>query len=198
MIRFAYTLCAALFLLGCISLIPVLSQDKKGEEKPADMNAEWEKLNAPGPMQKWLAEEVGDWNVEGKMWMGPDAVPFKATSKITMFADRYLHEEFKGDDKMPMVGFGMFGYDNSNKEFQGLWTDNMTTSMHVLSGQLDEKTGKLTMSGSWTEKGMNNMKSAMRIVSTRKSKDEAVVEVYGSMGDQPETKMVELTYTRKK
>jgi hypothetical protein len=200
MIRFAYTLCAALMLIICVSLIPVLSQDKKGEEKPADPMEEWAKLAAPGPQHKWLAEEVGDWNIEGKMWMEPgkDPMPFKATSKITMFQDRYLHEEYTGEGEMGMKGFGMFGYDNSNKEFQGLWTSNMEVSMHVMSGQLDEKTQTMTLVGEWIEKGMGGMKVKSKVVSQRKSKDEALVTVYSAYGDAPETKAIEMTYTRKK
>lgn len=200
MIRFAYTMCAALFVIVCANLIPALSQDMGGEKKEGDMHEDWAKLQQPGPEHKWLAEEVGDWTIEGKMWMEPgkDPMPFKATSKITMRFDRYIHEEFKGEGEMPMQGFGIFGYDNSNKEFQGLWTSNMGTSMHIMSGQLDEKTGKLTISGEWTEKGMGGMKIKSRVVNTRKSKDEVLVEVFDTYGDNPEMKIVEMTYKRKK
>lgn len=200
MIRFAYTMCAALFVIVCANLIPALSQDMGGEKKEGDMHEDWAKLQQPGPEHKWLAEEVGDWTIEGKMWMEPgkDPMPFKATSKITMRFDRYIHEEFKGEGEMPMHGFGIFGYDNSNREFQGLWTSNMGTSMHIMSGQLDEKTGKLTISGEWTEKGMGGMKIKSRVVNTRKSKDEALVEVFDTYGDNPEMKIVEMTYKRKK
>lgn len=200
MIRFAYTMCAALFVIVCANLIPALSQDMGGEKKEGNMQEEWAKLQEPGPEHKWLAEEVGEWNVEGKMWMEPgkNPMPFKATSKITMRFDRFIHEEFKGEGDMPMQGFGIFGYDNSNKEFQGLWTSNMGTSMHIMSGQLDEKAGKMMVSGEWTEKGMGGMKVKSRVVSTRKSKDEATVEVFDTYGDNPEMKIVEMTYKRKK
>ncbi|CAG0962016.1 hypothetical protein ANRL4_00729 [Anaerolineae bacterium] len=200
MIRFTYTVCAAMFVLVCANLIPALSQDMGGEKKEGDMHEEWGKLHAPGAEHKWLAEQVGEWNVEGKMWMDPtkDPMPFKATSKITMSFDRFIHEEFKGENEQSMHGFGIFGYDNSNKEFQGLWTSNMGTSMHIMSGQLDEKTNKMSMSGEWTEKGMGGMKVKSRVITTRKSKDEAVVEVFDTYGDSPEMKIVEMTYKRKK
>jgi len=200
MIRFVYTLCASAMLILCISLIPALSQDAGGEKKDATPQDAWAKLSQPGPQHKWLAEEVGDWNVEGKMWMegAKDPMPFKASSKIKMVYDRYLHEEYTGEGEMGMLGFGLFGYDNSNKEFQALWTTNMGTAMHVMSGQLDEKTGKLSMSAEWTEAGMGGMKVKSRVISTRKTKDEIAVEVFDTYGDAPEVKIVEMTYTRKK
>lgn len=200
MIRFTYTVCAAMFVLVCANLIPALSQDMGGEKQEGNMHEEWGKLQAPGAEHKWLAEQVGEWNVEGKMWMDPtkDPMPFKANSKITMRFDRFIHEEFKGENEQSMHGFGIFGYDNSNKEFQGLWTSNMGTSMHIMSGQLDERTNKMSMSGEWTEKGMGGMKVKSRVITTRKSKDEAVVEVFDTYGDSPEMKIVEMTYKRKK
>ena len=49
MIRIAYTLCAALFVIVCANLIPALSQDMGGEKKEANMQEEWAKLQEPGP-----------------------------------------------------------------------------------------------------------------------------------------------------
>lgn len=195
MIRFAYTMLAALFLLVCVNLIPALSQEKKDEPAEDPMM----KLGQPGAMHKWLAEEVGDWTIEGKVWMpgAKDAMAFKATSKMTMKFDRFLHEEFNSDD-LQMKGFGIFAYDNSNEEFQGMWTNNMQTGLRLMSGKLDEKAGRLTISGEWTEKGMGGMKLKTRVVSTRKSKDEAFVEVFDTYDDKPEVKILEMTYTRKK
>lgn len=190
---------AALMLTVVAGLVPVLSQEGKEGAAEDPMAA----LAQPGPQHKMLAEDAGDWTIEGKMWMpeGEKVVEMPMTGKSTMkmVYDRYLHEELTiGEGEQAMKVQGFIGYDNSAQEYQCMYISGMGTAMQVYSGSYDEKTKTLSFSLSWTDKGMGNMKRKSRVVSTKKSADEAKMEMYETFGDQPEMKVMEMTYKRVK
>ncbi len=209
MLRFAYMLAGSLAVLLMIGLVPILSQDgmggddEKGSEG-ADWEQMWKELHKPGENQKWLAESAGNWEITGKMFqMSPDGTmqerEMKGASTIKMMWDRYMYEEMTTEcdgETMKMVGY--ISYDNSNKEFQAMYISDMGTGMRLFSGQRSEDGKSLTLSGEWVEKGFGGMKIKERVVTTSKSKDEEVMEMYGTYGDMPEMKIMELTYKRKK
>lgn len=196
--RIAFSIAGALVLTLIAGLVPVLSQDGKGE--PADPMAA---AAAPGPQHKMLAEDAGDWTIEGKMWMpeGEKVVemPMKGKSTMKMVYDRYLHEVLTiGEGEMAMHVQGFIGFDNSSKEYQCMYISGMDTAMRVYSGSYDEKTKTMTLVGTWTDKGMGDMKRKSRVVTTRSSADAAKMEMFETFGDQPEMKVMEMNYTRVK
>jgi hypothetical protein len=195
---------AAVLLIG---LVPVLSQDGMGEsgaEGEIDMEKAWMELHTPGEQHKWLAEDVGQWEITGKMYkMNSDGTTTtseaKGSATISMLYDRYAQEEMTIEcNGQTMRMSGILGYDNSNKEFQCCYVGNMGTAMHVYAGQLSEDGKTMTLRGEWTEKGLGDMKCAERVVFTRKSKDEGTLELHAKYGPMDEFKMMEMTYKRKK
>lgn len=204
MSRLMITLAASLAVTVLAGLVPVLSQDMGGKA-PEDPMEAWMKLQAPGEQHKMLAESAGDWTIEGKMFHmeGEKVVEMDAKGKSTMkmLWGRYLEEDMSIEcpmAKMTMNMKGFIGYDNSAKEYQTMYIGDMGTEMRVYKGVLDEKTGSMTFSAEWVEKGMGNMKRKSRVVSTPKSKDENTLVIYETMGEMPEFKMMEMTYKRKK
>lgn len=195
--RFLITCSAALMLTVVAGLVPVLSQEGEGGEDPMAALAQ------PGPQHKMLAEDAGNWTIEGKMWM-PEGeklieMPMSGKSTMKMVYDRYLHEELtigEGEQAMKIQGF--IGYDNSAQEYQCMYISGMSTGMQVYSGSYDEKTKTMSFTLSWTDKGMGDMKRKSRVVSTKKSADEALMTMYETFGDQPEMKVMEMTYKRVK
>lgn len=207
MSRMMITLTAALFVTVLGGLVPVLSQDMGGKAEPEakDPWAAWTELQKPGEPHKMLAESVGEWTIEGKMFHmdGEKVVEMPANGKSTMkmLWGRYLQEEMAVECpmmKMTMNMRGYIGYDNSAKEHQCVYFGDMGTELRVFKGTFDEKAGAMTFSAEWTEKGMGDMKRKSRVVSAAKSKDESTVTIYETMGDNPEFKMMEMTYKRKK
>lgn len=196
--RILMSFAAALVVTLVAGLVPVLSQE--GKEAPEDPMA---RLAAPGPQHKLLAEDAGDWTIEGKMWM-PEGdtvveIPMKGKSTMKMVYDRYLHEELTlGEGEQAMKVQGFIGFDNSAQEYQCMYISGMGTSMQVYSGSYDEKTKTMTFNLTWTDKGMGGIKRKSRVVSTRKSTDEAKMEMFETFGDQPEMKVMELNYKRVK
>ncbi len=207
--RFMYTTAGALALLLMIGLVPVLSQDgmgggDDGAAEEEDMGAKWMKLNQPGKQHKEMAESVGQWEITGTMFEAqPDGTmketALKGSSTIKMMWDRYLQEEMSIEGaEMPMKMIGYIGYDNSAQEYKAMYIGNMGTGMHVFSGGMSEDGKTMTLSGEWTEKGLDNMKVKERVVSTSKSADEQVMQIFGKYGEWPEMKLMEVTYKRKK
>lgn len=188
----------ALLLVMGVATAAVLAQAATKDTDPA---AAWQKLQQPGPEHKALADDAGDWTIKAKYWpaAGEEAVEMNGSSKMTMVFERYLYEEYVLDEgEHAFHGRGYIGYDNSNKEFQAVYFGNDGTSLHVMTGHADAKTNTLTLAGSWAEKGMGGAQIKQRVVSTRKNKDESITSLYFAVGDQPEWKMMELAYTRKK
>lgn len=201
--KFVWTMTASLLVLLAIGLAPVFSQEGGEEAPPEDP---WAKLHTPGEEHNWLAEEAGDWEISGKMWgPGEDGKPVetavKGSARLKMMFDRYLAEEMTitiGDSGVEMKMIGLIGYDNSAKEFSAMYVGNMGTGMHVFKGQRSNENKVITLSAEYVEKGLGDMKIKERLTNTRKSKDEALLEMWGTYGDMPEMKMMEVTYTRKK
>ncbi len=201
--KFIWTMAASVLVLLAIGLAPVFSQEGGEEAPPEDP---WTKLHTPGDEHKWLAEEEGTWEISGKMWnAGPDGKPVEVavtgSARLKMLFDRYLTEEMKitlGDTGVEMKMIGLIGYDNSAREFSAMYVGNMGTGMHVFTGQRSDENKVLTLSAEYVEKGLGDMKIKERIKNTRKSKDEVLLEMWGSYGDMPEMKMMEVTYKRKK
>ena len=86
----------------------------------------------------------GKFKAEIKMYIGPgDPIESTGTMTNTLVMDgRWVHQQFKGKDSDgPMEtieGAGYFGYNKPNGEFQGIWLDNTSTTMHLTTGFTDE------------------------------------------------------------
>ena len=95
----------------------------------------------PGPAHKVLDALAGEWNVESRWWMAPDAPPAesKGTSKRHWaLGGRYVQEEFSGEMMgAPFQGIGFTGYDNMKKKYVGVWMDSMSTAMFTTEGTAD-------------------------------------------------------------
>ncbi len=194
MFRIASTVVASVLVVVLVGLVPVLSQDGDAEEE------KWAKLRAPGEQHKWLAQDVGDWTLTGKMWLGPDqTIPLKGKSAVKMVFDRYAQEDYTlGEGPMQYKGLGFVGYDNLNEQFQALYTGTSGTGMHVLTGQLNADKTVLTLTGQRPQKVLGGVVHKEKVVITRKSSDETLVQMYEASGEEEMHQTIELTYKRKK
>jgi hypothetical protein len=198
--RFGFTFGASLLILLMLALIPALSQDEmEGEDGPPE--DPWAKLNEPGDEHKKLALDAGEWDIAAKMWMegAEEPVETKGRATLKMVYDRYLYEEFSlGEGEQAFHGFGYIGYDNSNQEFVAMYCGNNQTGMQLLRGTSDKEGKTVTLKGEWVEKGLGDMKMKQRVEVTAVNADKTVTTIYMTMGDAPEAKIMEMTYTRRK
>ena len=190
---------ALLFVLGVMIVSTNLFAQEEGAGMDPAMMKAWEEAMTPGPMHEMLANRVGKWTAEVKMWMDPSQPP--TTSQATtvceaMLGGRYFKSIHSGDMMgMPFEGYEISGYDNVKKEFFNIWMDNMGTGIMVNTGTYDEATKTLTLTGQMTEPMGTEM--SVREVIKVIDNDHSTFEMYVDMGGQ-EVKNMEISYTRVK
>ena len=113
-----------------------------GEMTPEQMEMmkAWTEYGTPGEHHAMLANKVGKWTIEGKMWEGANAdpMPFDGTSTIkSVMGGRYFLEKIDGPGFMggpDFEGRSVFGYDNLTKTYFTFWFDNMATGVSRYEG----------------------------------------------------------------
>ncbi|MBZ0103274.1 MAG: DUF1579 domain-containing protein [Thermoanaerobaculia bacterium] len=167
-------------------------------EQQAMMEA-YQKAGTPGPQHAALAAGAGTWDVVAKSWMEPGAPPVEEAGTATrsmMLGGRVMVEEYQGSMMgQPFTGHGLHGYDNVSGKYWSTWIDSMSTGLMVSEGTCDEA-GNCQFTGSWNDpvtKGPVEARMVLRAV----SETVEVFEMFGPGPDGKETKMMELTYTKR-
>lgn len=197
-------MCCVLTIIA-MSLVPIArAEDKtnsaKMDPKMEEMMKKAEELGKPSDAHKALEAFVGDWEVEAKCWMAPDAAPqvSKGTAKSTwIMSGRYIQEEFKGEMMgKPFNGMGITGYDNMQQKYKSIWLDDMSTAIMASEGTAEDGGKVLTFTSKMDcpmtgEKGLP-VKQVIRVISN----DKHTFEMY-DLRKTDNNKTMELTYTRK-
>ena len=192
----------ALFLAGTAIAGLALAEDKtqKLDPKMEEMMKKAEAASTPGPAHQALEPLVGNWDVEVKMWMAPDAPPTitKGNAKSTWaLKGRFVQQEFTGEFMgKPFSGISFTGYDNVRQKYRSVWVDDMSTTMVTGEGDADNGGKVITLEGDYacamTGEKHKTAKQIYRII----SRDKHVFEMHDpSRGS--DTKAMEITYTRK-
>jgi Protein of unknown function (DUF1579) len=187
----------------CIALMvsPGLAKDKKGQ-KPMDPEAMmelWKQLGTPAEPHKLFATLVGSWTTTTKEWMEPGKPPMESTgtADMKMLLDgRFLYQEFNGQMMgQPFNGIGIDAYDNMTKKYMTAWMDSMGTGIFLMEGTATPDGKTITLRGSHPEPGGGKMthRAIWKIIDA----DNQTFDMYGAHHGQKETKMMEITYTRK-
>lgn len=201
-------------LIGAgIAASVALAQDHKQDHKQPgggempDMQAmmeAWQKASTPGPEHARLAKAAGTWSGKSKFWMMPDMPPTESTNK-TVFTSRmggrFMIGETKG--KIPMgpgqevdfEGFGIYGYNNTTKQYQCTWADNMGTVMMHFTGEASADGKTITWMSRYTDP-MTGQESYMKEVEKLIDDNTFHLEFFGPGMDGKEFKMMEIHYTR--
>jgi hypothetical protein len=194
----------AMVVAGALLASWALADDKSGsaklDPKMEEMMKKAEEASTPGEAHKRLDPLVGNWSVEVKMWMGPDAPPTvtKGTAKTTWaLKNRFVQEEFSSDFMgKPFRGISFTGYDNIREKYNSVWIDDMSTTMVTAEGVADPSGKVLTFGGTYacamTGEKNKETKQIYRIL----SQDKHIFEMHDpSLGEH--SKVMEITYTRK-
>lgn len=98
-----------------------------------------QEMPRPAEGHKILKKDLGTWDAEVKMWMGPgEPMTSKAVEVNRMLGEFWIVSEFKGDfGGMPFEGRGMTGYDEASNTYNGVWIDSMTPHTTHTSGKWD-------------------------------------------------------------
>ncbi len=152
----------------------------------------------PGPVQKQMAANAGEWSAEMTMYMDPTQPPQKQYAKVhnEMVMDRYFTSTYRGTMMgMPFEGVATMAYDNGTKKYYMTWMDNMSTGMTQLSGTYDEATKTTTLTGI-SQDPMTGKESKMRQTITYVDSSKVMMVMYGEGPGGIEMKMMEITLTR--
>lgn len=190
-----FTLVLAL-AIGTLSLSSTTAQEAIEEHGPPSLVLQLSEQH------KLLAEDVGSWEAEMKVWMnGPDEEPMVTTATETNYligGGAWLVSDFEcqfGDDKF--TGHGQFGYDPVKGKYVGTWIDSANVHMSQMEGTFDAATKTMKM----TSKGYDPHSGAeMTSKMTTKYNDDGtrVMEMYvpnPATGEYFRNMM--LTYTKK-
>ena len=190
--------------LTCLCLVmttgPVLAKDKKpAQPDPQAMMETYAKLATPGEPHKQLASLAGTWTTTTKEWMDPSKPPMESTgtADMKMLLDgRFLQQELTGDMMgQPYNGIGTLGYDNLRKRYVTTWIDSMGTGIFTMEGTASADGKTITLKGQHAMPGGGQM--THRAVWTIVDSKTQTFDMYGAHGPEKETKMMEITYTRK-
>lgn len=167
----------------------------------AAMDSLWKEFKTPGDMHKWMEKTNGNWEAEISVWMDPAAPPEKTKGTMvqsSILGGRYVVGKYSGVIfKQPTEGQTTMGYDNGKKMFVSTWIDNQGTGIVYMSGNYDEKTKTLNLSGYQTDfiTGKDtNIREELTIIDD----DSYTMTMFGPGWDGKEMKMMQGTYKRKK
>lgn len=178
-----------------------------GGPSAAEM-AQMMELGKPGENHKVLASMAGNWTYALKMWMDPKAPPTESkgtSSRKATMDGRYFIAEHTGKFQMPgpdgkmmdmnFTGMAIEGYDNVKKKFVSSWIDNMSTMIMNSEGTYDPASKTFTYNAEceMLPGKTTKIREVIKIVDN----DHHTFEWYDD-SHGPESKTMEISYTRKK
>ncbi len=192
----------SLFFVGRVSSQSQEHDNSMGDpSQMQEMMDAWMKFAAPREQHQEMMTQAGKWNTKLKTWMeGPEAPPTEATGVATMKATlggRWLMEKHVSEMMgMPFEGFGVFGYDNYNEQYVGVWVDNMSTAMYLAHGTANEAGDVITMEGLMDEPMTGERDKVFRWVIRLLSEDKHIMEIHDLTLPESNTRVMEITYER--
>jgi len=199
------------YLAGTVALCATIlvSAGLLAQDHPhADMSPEeqammqaWQEYATPGEHHLQLAKNVGEWQIDGKMWNAPNTEPelFNGTSHIkAVMGGRYFLEKIDGSEFMgvPFEGHSVFGYDNLTQTYFVYFFDNMGTGVSQYTGTPsgDGKTIHYTVQ---MPDIMSGKYITARAVDTQISDDKGTFTMWNTGPDGAEFMSMEIVATRK-
>lgn len=184
------------------------TNEGKSEEAwvPIDSATMMQKMmeyGTPGEMHKMMASWDGTWNGDMSIWEYDGATATKqpgiAVNSMIM-GGKYQTSTHTGQMMgMPFEGKNILAYDNASKKFQSSWIDTWSTGIMNMSGDWDEATKSMTLTGSMPDMCRPGKECHYREVFKVIDDNTHHMEMYGP---DPKTgkefKMMEIHMTRKK
>ncbi len=150
----------------------------------------------PTAEHKLLAENAGTWKVQCKFYMEPGQPPMELEAKETIEMVGPFWTVSKYESNMmgaPFVGRATVGYEPHAKRWVSTWIDSFTPALYSFTGSRSGDT--LTMTGE-AYSCMTNSVLKHRTTEKRISKNEFIFEMFATMPDGKEIKMMTNHYKR--
>jgi hypothetical protein len=185
---------------------PAAEKPKSAATAPPAMDAKaveamMAKAATPGPQHERLKQLVGEWNCTVKTTMDPSkpALETKSTATVTSLMDgRYFQEQATGEMMgKPFVGMSITGYDNIMMKYVSTWIDNAGTGIMTSEGSADS-TGKVITWTGMSSDPMSGKKARYRMVTRFIDDNKHTFEMFSIGPNGKRSKVMEITYDRKK
>jgi len=183
---------------------PAQEQTPPGPDEEArmmqEMMAKWQEIATPGEMHTRLSALEGVWDTESRIMMGEDPQISRGTAEyLWIMGGRYLRQDFRGEMMgRPMNGMSLTGYDNHAKKYVGIWIDDAGTGIATMDGHMNQDGSVLTMFGKMDEWTTGEIGKTVKYVTRILDQDKHVFEIHDMAIGEPNTKVMEITYTRRK
>ncbi|MFI5252903.1 MAG: DUF1579 domain-containing protein [Bacteroidota bacterium] len=193
-----------IIILAIAGTPKAFGQDKDKPQSPEsqEMMKKWMEAMSPGEFHKKLDAFVGSWSLTESIWMAEPGAPIvtKGSAEIKWTLDgRFIQQELDGTMMgSPMHGIGYTGYDNINKHYVSFWIDNTSTAMTTADGIFNQDGTVLTTYGKMDEPTTGEHNKNIKYIWKIIDKDNNVFEIHDLSLPEPNTKIVEVAYTRKK
>lgn len=158
--------------------------------------------SAQGPAltehHKVLADEVGTWTAEMKIYVPGLPEPLSGTGSETNRAigdGLWIISDFKSTiEGQPFEGHGTFGYDSAKEKYVGTWIDSMTSSIAFMEGTYDEATKTFTYHAEMP--GPDGAMVRTKMTTTTQEDGSRLFVTYTADGEEW-TKSMEILYKKK-
>jgi hypothetical protein len=143
-----------------------------------------------------LMKRTGDYTTHTKYYWVAGKAPQESdgTARLTTMLDgRFLVEEDHGKViDQPSTGFRIYGYNNSAKQYEAVWTYAMSTAILTMNGQSKDDGNIVDYAARFDEANHKTKKLFVHIQQI--NDDEFVIELSGEASDDPR---VITTYKRR-
>jgi hypothetical protein len=181
----------------------VYGQDgKKSGLSPemAAMMEQYYQFSQPVSEHKELAQRVGKWQTETKMWFDPQSAPLVSKGICEyklMLGGRFLLQELSGElNGKPFQGMGITGYDKFKKQYTSTWVDSFSTGIFSSLGTADANGKVITFIGEMDEPLTGEKNKKIRSLDRVIDNNKHIFEMYDNIPGVGEVKVVEITFTR--
>ncbi len=193
----------AILSLLCLAGIPTVAPAQQNNADMQEAMKKWQEAATPGKAHKLLDYFVGNWDLTTRIWMGgPDAKPSEEKSTGTFAWDlggRFVEQNVTGTIMgRPYTGKGFLGYDNMDRKYTSIWMDNTATAMIYADGCVDQAGKVFTFIGKMDEPTTGEHDKNAKYVTRIVDNDHFVYEIHDLAIGEPNTKVMEIAYTRKK
>ena len=187
-------------LVACLVLVASAAIAQDSGPSAEDMQ-KWMEMAQPGPHHKMLTASAGTWDTKSKFAMEPGGPEMEATGTSTIksvLGGRFVEEAITSTMMgMPWEGHGVFGYDNATQKHNGIWYDSFGTMIMMFEGTCENSCKTVSMTSTYFDP-MAKMEKKMKVVTTHKDDDHAMVTFFDVGKDGKDVRMGEVQYTRNK
>ena len=187
--------------LTCGAVLQDKDPSKDMQAAMAEGMKKWQEACTPGPSHKDLARFVGSWDTETTiLGMGPEPMKSKGTAEWKwLFEGRWIQLNSSGQLMgRPYHNQMTMGYDNFRQKYLTAGVDDMQTVLLTTEGNFDLSRSALIMYGCIDEPMTGEIAKPVKSVWRFAGPDKFTHEVHDLAIGEENTKVFEITYTRRK